>query len=327
MNLEKYSVLVVGAGRIAGGFENYSDTEIKLTHAWAYREHKKFQINACIEPDIDKRKAFMKKWSIKNGFSDIASYKSSGLSCDIISISTPTNSHSEIIKQFLDTPVKAFFCEKPITDSIEDTKFIVNKINEKNIPFAVGYLRRWNKSINEIKNELDNEEWGKIRSVVGIYSKGVLNNGSHLIDTIGYLLGDLRINVVTAKRIDYMPDDPTVDAAMYLKDSTPVNLIGTDSRDFTIFELHIYLEEGVISIEQSGLVIRRRKRLSDNIYLGYKKLQLESQEDLAQENPYIPVLDNLVDSIENQGILKSGIMNAFHTQLLCDDLINLSKSI
>ena len=43
MNLEKYSVLVVGAGRIAGGFENYSDTEIKLTHAWAYREHKKFQ--------------------------------------------------------------------------------------------------------------------------------------------------------------------------------------------------------------------------------------------------------------------------------------------
>ena len=32
MNLEKYSVLVVGAGRIAGGFENYSDTEIKLTH-------------------------------------------------------------------------------------------------------------------------------------------------------------------------------------------------------------------------------------------------------------------------------------------------------
>ena len=107
--------------------------------------------------------------------------------------------------------MKAFFCEKPITDSIEDTKFIVNKINEKNIPFAVGYLRRWNKSINEIKNELDNEEWGKIRSVVGIYSKGVLNNGSHLIDTIGYLLGDLRINVVTAKRIDYMPDDPTVD--------------------------------------------------------------------------------------------------------------------
>ena len=174
-----------------------------------------------------------------------------------------------------------------------------------------------------VKNELDNEEWGKIRSVVGIYSKGVLNNGSHLIDTIGYLLGDLRINVVTAKRIDYMPDDPTVDAAMYLKDSTPVNLIGTDSRDFTIFELHIYLEEGVISIEQSGLVIRRRKRLSDNIYLGYQKLQLESQEDLAQENPYIPVLDNLVDSIENQGILKSGIMNAFHTQLLCDDLINL----
>ena len=83
----------------------------------------------------------------------------------------------------------------------------------------------------------------------------------------------------------------------------------------------------MISIEQSGLVIRRRKRLSDNIYLGYQKLQLESQEDLAQENPYIPVLDNLVDSIENQGILKSGIMNAFHTQLLCDDLINLSKSI
>ena len=323
----KYSVLIIGCGRIAGGGENLSESEMKLTHASAYTNHNSYQIHACIEPDIFKRKIFMERWGVKNGFADMKEYEKSGIKCEIVSVCSPTITHAKILHALIEYPLLAVFCEKPLTADINESKLIIDKFRKINIPIAVAYLRRWNKSINGIKYEMENTTWGIVRSVTGYYSKGILNNGSHLLDLVNFLLGEVEIMTVTGKRVDYDDNDPTIDAVLYTDNNIPVHIIGTDSNDYTFFELHLHCEKGVISIEQSGQVIRRRTVRPDMCHLGYKQLQSETWDNPGHGNPYIYALNNIDDVIQKKDVLKSDTKNAYYVQSVCSKLIEMAESL
>ena len=323
----KHSVLVIGCGRIAGGSEFIIDRELKLTHAWAYTNHDLFQIDACIEPDHSRRKLFMERWGVKNGFSNLEEYKKEGLSCDVASICSPSNTHADILNDLVTSPLSAIFCEKPFTTDINKSKILIDKYKKAKIPIAVAYLRRWNQSIHTIKHELDNLNWGKVRGVTGYYTKGVLNNGSHLLDLINFLLGKLEIVTVTNKRIDYDICDPTIDAVLCDKDSVPIHLIGMDSNDYTLFELHLHCEKGVVSIEQSGQIIRRRTITEDIHHTGYKQLQSGVWDNQKYINPYMSALDNLNAVIQGTDVLKSDSESAYYVQSICSELIDRAKAL
>ena len=50
-----HKTLIVGCGKIAGGYDQMSiDSTIK-THAKAYSQNPDFQIDACVEPDNEKK--------------------------------------------------------------------------------------------------------------------------------------------------------------------------------------------------------------------------------------------------------------------------------
>ena len=55
---EPFSVLIVGCGAIAGGYDEHGTQEVLLTHAGAYSQDSRFRIRACVEPDSDRRKQF-----------------------------------------------------------------------------------------------------------------------------------------------------------------------------------------------------------------------------------------------------------------------------
>ena len=77
---DKFTALIVGCGNIAGGYdERGTYPDAILTHAGAYKSHGGFQITACIEPDEERRKTFMKTWDVEYGFPDFNTCAASGL--------------------------------------------------------------------------------------------------------------------------------------------------------------------------------------------------------------------------------------------------------
>jgi predicted dehydrogenase len=324
------SAVVIGCGRIAGGAPAAADAPAdaeELTHAGAYAAHPGYQLIACIEPDTERRRAFCKRWNIPQGFASLDEALKSSLEFDVASVCTPTPMHAEILGQLLKTPLRAVFCEKPLTDSLAESERLVTAYQKADKLLAVAYLRRWNPAMAELKRELVRGDWGELRTAIGTYTKGALNNGSHLIDLMHYLCGPLRLKAVTGTRIDADKADPTIDAVLETKSGAPLHLIGADSRDYALFELQLISERGVIAIESSGLVIRRRGPVDDPLHSGYKTLDHGDWRECGHGDPFRRALDNIAAALDGTGKLASDGENALEAQRICTQMIEQARNL
>ncbi len=89
------SVLIVGCGDMAGGYDEARAGAEILTHAGAYARHPGFAVTACVEPDEARRREFMDRWRIAAGFFDLAACRAAGSAFDVASVCTPVAAPEE----------------------------------------------------------------------------------------------------------------------------------------------------------------------------------------------------------------------------------------
>jgi predicted dehydrogenase len=169
--------------------------------------------------------------------------------------------------------VGTVFCEKPLTDDIERSRRIVEAYRAQNRRLAVNYLRRWETSARQVKDEIAEGVWGALLSGHGLYTKGIYANGSHLIDLAQYLLGPLEAQQATSWLIDHQPDDPTIAGRLATGDCAPVTLAIGDARLYSVFELDLLFEKGRITFGDSGWTLCRRRAVADRRFSGYTSLE------------------------------------------------------
>jgi predicted dehydrogenase len=127
---------------------------------------------------------------------------------DFVVISTPADSHAEIIESALEKKLH-IFCEKPFVLDPDDGSSIMAKIENRPLVNQIGYVNRFNKVFMEVKRLLDLELIGEIKSFSSeMYGATVLreskaswrskrNKGggcmnefaSHCIDLVTFLIG------------------------------------------------------------------------------------------------------------------------------------------
>lgn len=84
---------------------------------------------------------------------------------DIVSICTPINTHVQIIKDCIKHNVKAIFCEKTISYSLDDSSEIVELCKKNNVVLAVNHVRRWDDFNQKIKNIITQDNYGDIYTI------------------------------------------------------------------------------------------------------------------------------------------------------------------
>ena len=62
---------------------------------------------------------------------------------DLVSIVTPDNLHAPVLYAALDAGVKAIFCDKPLSISLQEADAMVTAVRAKGVPMSVNYGRRW----------------------------------------------------------------------------------------------------------------------------------------------------------------------------------------
>ena len=203
--------LIIGCSNIAGGFDVYQD-DLIFTHAGAYKHHGKFNLTACVDPDRKKLKQFAADWKITHKFLNMQEVETSGLSFDVVSICSPTSCHHINVIEALRLKPKLIFCEKPIANTYEEAIEIKKMCEQANVLLAVNHIRRWDPNVIELKNKIEKGCFGEIRSLVGYYNKGILNNGADMIELLIILVGSLNVVAAFGAVNDYFKDDPTVSA-------------------------------------------------------------------------------------------------------------------
>ena len=289
-----YSVLIIGCGEIAGGYDlNNPSTSNSLSHAAAFNKHKDFFLKGCVDPEINKLKKFKSKWKFKQTFTSIKEIEEKENSFDVISICSPKELHQEQLEFALKIKPKIVFCEKPFTTDHKLAEKMAYKFKKKNISLCVNYSRRWDEQTSIFRKELKRGEWGKLQSVIGTYNKGILNNGSHLIDLLIMFFGSLRVEWVGKQNFDFWEDDPSISAILKTKDDNEIHLNAVDSNYFTIFEIKFITEKGVISVEDSGMSWRIQQTKKSSLYKNYTVLDKST----FYKGSYTSCMDNAVDNI------------------------------
>jgi predicted dehydrogenase len=321
MTFEPYKVLIIGCGNMAGGFDLLQSEEtLPLGHAKAFSKHGGFDIKACIDPDAKKLEAFQKRWHIPKGFANLQALSAKAGQFDVISICSPTNSHAIDLQLALALKPKLIFCEKPITNSLHETYSLVEACSAANVLLAVNYSRRWSPQVIQLKDELTNGLWGSVRSVSAVYNKGVLNNGSHMLDLLSYLFGPLHLSNVGQVINDFVNDDPTIDATLLDAQDLPIHLNVASAKDYALFEMQIVTENGVINMEDGGARWRFRRAQPSEKIEGYKFLN--SGEWLEPSGSYslTGAVANIYAALQTGAPLASTGLNTIEAQTLCEEI-------
>jgi predicted dehydrogenase len=314
-----YNVLIIGCGNIAGGFDiAQAMHSLPLSHAGAYIQHGGFRLLACVDPDDDRRRVYAKHWSVEKHVANLTELVHSPGTFDVISICSPTSLHHEHVVSALALCPKVIFCEKPLTYDIRESEQLVRDCRTQSVTLAVNYSRRWDPSIDEVIGQLKGNHWGVVRSVVGHYNKGIINNGSHMVDLLLRLVGPLELVSVACVEFDFWDSDPTVAALLTASNgSVPVYLNPGNARDFAFFELEIVCELGVLRMHSGGMDWKFREAVPSTQFMGYRTLETGNQLKGRYLESMTLAIDNIYDHLCNGALIESTGEQAIQVQKLC----------
>jgi len=262
---------VVGLGSIGQGYDYESaDDDCVLTHAKAYSLHPRFNLVAGVDPDPVNRERFTRKYGTP-AFSDVESMLSA-CRVDVISLCTPTSTHrAEFRKLFVGKPA-AIICEKPIATSIAEAREMLSLASKQDCALLVNYMRRFEPGTRALAEAISGGKFGSIYKGTVWYSKGLLNNGSHFIDLLCFMLGhDCEVEYVRTGR-NWNGTDPEPDCCLRFGEAL-IYLLAAREECYSLYSMELVGTEGVASYLEGGAKIIAQMKCPDPIYLGETGLQ------------------------------------------------------
>lgn len=297
-----YSVLIIGCGAIAGGYDaERSPEDWPLSHAGAIARDDRFELVACVDPDDAARETFAARWNVPIAAPSLDALHAEEGDFDLIVIASPTPVHAEHLERAQRIWPKAVFCEKPVAKDAETASCLHQSFDKARIPLVVNYTRRWQPGLQPLIDDIDNGDWGELISAVGTYAKGIMHNGSHMLDLLRMFVGPMTLQHAGPHLFDHWEDDPSVSAILTANDmGQPVHLVAGDARDFTQFELVLTYDLGEIAIRDGGFRIETRKVEESSAFPGYRNLGPVVSHPGRYEEAMAQAYDNLAGVIARQ---------------------------
>jgi hypothetical protein len=126
-----------------------------------------------------------------------------------------------------------------------------------------------------------------------VYNKGLLNNGSHILDLLFYLLGSLSVEYVGIPVFDFTPEDPSFPLNLATIDEIPISLSCSNSHDFQLIELDFVFSNARIKLLDGGLRWSVQRVVDSQYFAGYKGLSPE----VISEGTYLKAFENALTNI------------------------------
>ena len=172
MSDKKPKIGVVGAGHLG------------KHHIKHLSNHKGVDFGGVFDTNEDSLKNICDEFSVK----PLQSLEELISLCEAVNIVTPTNTHFDIARKFLNQK-KDVFIEKPLTNTVEEALSLINLAKTNECIVQVGHIERFNPTINKLKELVDNPHYIEIERLAPFQARGtevpvVLDLMVHDIDLI-----------------------------------------------------------------------------------------------------------------------------------------------
>lgn len=319
---DDFTAVIIGAGRIASQFDSPQSREV-LTHAHAFSKHPQVDLRGILDSNRGVARREGKKWGCP-AYDDV-DVMMKAVQPDIVSICTPDMSHFDMLLKVASYKPRIVICEKPVTMNVTSTRKIVRRYHRLGIPIVVNYSRRFDRVVREIQHAILTGVYGKILCASGIYTKGIIHNGSHMIDLCRFLFGEIRSILTTIEVTDYSRSDSSISGFLEFDLCKQFHLMVGDERKYSIFELDILFESRRVRLIDSGFYVSVQEVKHDRRYAGYQCLHSPVNKRTSLHRAMLALVDNVVKYLSHRQLLVGRVEDAAETQRVCELMLTGKK--
>lgn len=162
------------------------------SHAAAFAAHPSTIVTAVCDIAQSALDRYVELWGPAATYTDFH-HMLANEKLDLVSIVTPDHLHAESFEAACAAGVRGIFCEKPIATTLADADRMIAAAERAGVQTVVNHTRRFDPFYRQARWLIEQGVIGEVRSVLATLSGGramLFRNGTHVIDTIGFLLGD-----------------------------------------------------------------------------------------------------------------------------------------
>lgn len=272
---EPYSTVIVGLGRIGMGYD-YSDRtgRLAITHASAFSQHPGFTLAAGIDPDPSLREQFTRRYDVP-AYADWYAVPVA-LRPDVVALAVPTGMHEAALQAVLDRRPRVVLCEKPLAEDVAVGERMVEEAERSGCVLAINYIRRFEPGVRALKQRLATGEAGAIYKGIVWYSKGLFNNGSHMVDLLHFFFGAATAFHIVNRGRNWDARDPEPDVNIRFGDVEVFFMAGREEC-FSRVEMELTGTHGLVKYLKGGEVIELWSTRDDPHYPGYRILDAQPE--------------------------------------------------
>lgn len=179
--------LIVGCGRIAGGYNESDETRV-LSHVVALRRAGA-EIVGCVDRDAMRARAFATRWKIADHHVDLVE-SLTRLKPDLVVDCTPPNARYAVTSAALAaSSVRVVIAEKPLGRTSAEASALGALIRATDKPVIIGYQRAFDPCYIEAEVLVRRGALGHINRVAAIAYGGALANMSHMLERVFAMVG------------------------------------------------------------------------------------------------------------------------------------------
>ncbi|MEZ4752925.1 MAG: Gfo/Idh/MocA family oxidoreductase [Bdellovibrionota bacterium] len=294
---------VIGCGSVASGVDS-PDTEHVLSHGKAINAHPKFSLSACYDLVTESANEFQKKWGAEKVHLSIDEVFEAPY--DLYVICSSTDSHYELLDQALESNCKGIICEKPLVSNLDELCRIEDKVLGTDKKILVNFTRRFDKAHQELAEYLEDQPLGPLLQFNAHVSKGIVHNGSHLVDMLLWFFGGISsLDQISGSK---KGDDLIGCFRLVLENGIEGIIQVVEDLDYSLFDLDLIYKEGRASLRNIGYDISVYKGQPSSIYQGYNDLVLSKQFEASLDKAFYNLYETYAENKYSQSALKQAMI-------------------
>jgi len=318
--MTKLQAGIIGCGQIAGGYDTDCKKGWSLTHACSYQLLDNVELVATSDPDDKVRAEFCEKWGVKNDYADHKEMLED-LELDIVSICSPTEYHIDAFRAISEVEsVKGVFCEKPLSYKLDEAREIADLAKGKIV--SLNYFRRWNLTLQQLRKDLKSKKYGEVQYITVRYTKGLLTNGSHLVDLLYWMFGE-PIGYFCYFIHSKNSYDPGVDFKLAFQNEVTAVLLHVPDVPYVYIEIDILTDAGKLSIKQRGQQIEWSDVVIEPNYHTFNMLKSDTIKETKWQDCPTRALKELIDVVQCGGDVYCTPMDGLKVGEICARILSL----
>ena len=183
---------------------------------------------------------------------------------DAATVSTPTNTHHEIAHLFFGMG-KHLLVEKPITDSLEQARQLVELAQQKNLVLQVGHIERFNPALKALEEKLTKPRFIEAHRLSTYPGRStdigvVLDLMIHDIDVVLHLVRSPIVHIDSVGTAVLSKGEDIANARIRFENGCVANLTTSRISFEKMRKIRVFQDDAYLSLDyfdQSGVIYRR----------------------------------------------------------------------